>query len=117
MFESGLITMDHRDGVDDHLDALARARLTYSPKWHPMLSAVETEPGVWLMVAQFGRPYAIIRIIEIGKERGYRVVTANEKRADRQLVGYYTTLKAATAAAHTRWIRGHGKLGGVNGLP
>lgn len=107
--------MDHHDGVQDHLDALARARLTYSRGWHPLLSAVETEPGVWLMVAQFGEPYAIIRLIEIGKERGYRAVTATEKRADRELVGYYTTLRAATAAAHARWIRMHGTLGGVNG--
>jgi hypothetical protein len=103
--------LGHRDGVDDHLDALARARLTYSPGW-----AVETEPGVWLMVAQFGGPYAIIRIIEVGKERGYRVVTANEKREDRRLVGYYTTLRGATVAAHTRWIRQHGTFGGVNGV-
>jgi len=108
-------TMDHHDGVQDHLDALARARLTYSRKWHPLLAAIETEPGVWLMVAQFGEPYAIIRLIEIAKERGYRVVTANEKREDRELVGYYTTLRAATAAAHSRWIRQHGTLGGVNG--
>ena len=106
--------MDHHDGV--HLDALARARVTYSQKWHPMLAAVETEAGVWLMVAQVGEPYAIIRLIEIGKQRGYRVVTANEKRADRELVGYYLTLRAATAAAHTRWVRQHGTLGGVNGL-
>ena len=107
--------MDHRDGVQDHLDALARARLTYSRKWHPLMAAVETEPGVWLMVAQFGEPYAIVRLIEIGKERGYRVVTANEKRADRELVGYYTNLRAATQAAHERWVRQHGTLGGVNG--
>jgi hypothetical protein len=115
MFESCRTSMDHHDGFQDHRDALARARLTYTRKWHPMLSAVETEPGVWLMVAQFGEPYAIIRLIEIGKERGYRVVTASDKRADRELIGYYMTLRAATAAAHARWIRQHGTLGGVNG--
>lgn len=79
------------------------------------MSAVETEPGVWLMVAQFGEVYAIIRLIEIGRERGYRVVTAAEKREDRRLVGYFTNLRAAAAAAHTRWIRVHGTLGGING--
>jgi hypothetical protein len=107
--------MNHHDGVQDHLDALARARLTYSRTWHPLLAAVETEPGVWLMVAQFGEPYAIIQLVEIGKERGYRVVTANEKREDRRLIGYYTNLRAATQAAHERWVRQHGTLGGVNG--
>lgn len=109
--------MNHGDGVQDHLDALARARFTYNKEWHPLLSAVETEPGVWLMVAQFGQVYGIVRLIEIGGERGYRVTTAAEKRTDRRLVGYFTTLRAATKAAHQRWIREHGNSGGINGAP
>lgn len=107
--------MDHGDGVQDALDAQTRARRTYRQGWHPVLSAVETEPGVWLMVAQFGEVYGIIRLISIGPERGYRVTTAAERREDRKLVGYFTTLKSAAVAAHTRWIRGHGTVGGING--
>ena len=67
-------------------------------------------------MAQFGQVYGIIRLIEIGGERGYRVTTAAEKRGDRRLVGYYTTLRAATKAAHQRSIREHGNSGGVNRL-
>jgi hypothetical protein len=107
--------VNHGDGVQDDLDARTRARVTYSRGWHPILSAVETEPGTWLMVAQFGEVYGIVRLIEVGGERGYRVTTAAEKRQDRRLVGYFTTLRGAAQAAHARWVRQHGPNGGSNG--
>jgi hypothetical protein len=107
--------MDHGDGVQDAHDAISRARKTYREGWHPILSAVETEPGIWLMVGQYGQPYAIIRSIEIGREKGYRIVTAAERREDRKLIGYFTSLRAATNAAHQRWTSGHARAGGING--
>ena len=108
--------MDHGDGEKDAHDAISRARKTYREGWHPILSAVETEPGVWLMVGQYGQPYVIIRSIQIGQESGYRAVTAAERRQDRKLIGYFTTLRAATKAAHQRWISGHARVGGINGM-
>jgi hypothetical protein len=112
-FEDGCV--DHGDGVKDALDAQARARSSYRRDWHPLLSAVETEPGVWVMVAQFGEVYGIVRLIRVGEEVGYRAVTAADRRADRTLIGYYTSLRAACQAAHDRWVRHHGTQGGVNG--
>lgn len=71
--------------------------------WHPILAAVEVEVGVWLLTSQRG-PYAIVRVLEIGGEHGYRAVTYREPR---QLVGYYRTLHAACAAAHLAYVSAH----------
>ena len=103
---------DRQDGVD----ARRRAERDHIPEWHPLLSAVETEPGVWRMVTPQGRPYAIVRSIEVGGERGYRAVTWAESSADRRLIGYYRTLRAATKAAHDVLIESHRRIG-MTGTP
>lgn len=72
--------------------------------WHPILAAVEVEPGQWELVAQTGS-YAVVRLLTIGGVLGYRVVTYTEPR---QIVGYFTTLRAACAAAHGAFLRRHG---------
>lgn len=99
--------MDHSDGLQDERDARARAASGYRPGWHPLLAAVEVEVGVWVMTAQYGRRYAIIRLLEIGGERGYRATTWDDVPARRELIGYYRTLRAATRAAHTRFLDAH----------
>jgi hypothetical protein len=99
--------------VDDSYAALERARREYVPGWHPLLSAVESEPGEWMMMAQYGRCYGVIRLLELGGERGYRVVTWAEQSSDRELVGYFRTLRAAAAAAHTRYLETHAPRPGV----
>jgi hypothetical protein len=72
--------------------------------WHPILGAVEREPGEWILNAQTG-PYAVVRLVEIGGERGYRAVTHAEPRS---LIGYRRTLRAACELAHHHFIRHHG---------
>lgn len=72
--------------------------------WHPMLAAVEQEPGLWHLASQTG-PYAVVRLIEIGGERGYRATTYAEPR---RLIGYRRTLRSACEAAHRDWLRRHG---------
>lgn len=72
--------------------------------WHPLLAAVEVEVGVWHLNSQRG-PYAVVRLLTIGGERGYRVTTYREPR---QLVGYFTTLRAACEAGHRAHVRSHG---------
>lgn len=76
--------------------------------WHPILSAHEYAPGEWLMVDPSAKPYAVVRALEIGGERGYRVVTWAERSEDRRLVGYWRTLRAACAAAHRHYLAQHG---------
>lgn len=71
--------------------------------WHPILAAVEVEPGHWRMVAQYDRPYGDIYLIRRGVEVGYR-----GDDAAGETVGYYLTLRAATFAVHMRWVRSHG---------
>jgi hypothetical protein len=90
-----------------------RAQDGYQPHWHPLLAAVEVSPGEWHMVSPSGERYAVIRALEIGGERGYRVVTG--EAGTRTLVGYFRTLRAATMRAHRRWLDGHARAGGVNG--
>lgn len=83
--------------------------------WHPIMAAVEDEPGAWVMVDPTGKRYAIVRLLRCGDELGYRAVTWAERSEDRQLVGYYRNLRAATMAAHMHFIAAHGVSGPVNG--
>ena len=94
--------MHHRQ--QDAFDALARARRSYLHDWHPVLAAVEVAPGEWVMTGDVNRKYGVIRLIEIAGERGYRAVTWAERSEDRQLIGYYRTLRAAAGAAHRQWL-------------
>lgn len=105
------MAMQHheRDGVA----AVARALSTYRNGWHPMNAAIEVEPGEWWLVAQYGDRYAIIRLIEIGGERGYRAVTGETE--GRRLIGYFRTLRAATERAHKHWLASQARPGGING--
>jgi hypothetical protein len=99
-----VINADPQDG----LDAAERARSGYRGEWHPLLAAVEGPVGTWTMTTPDGSAYGIIRLLELGGEQGYRAVTWAERSADRQLVGYYRTLRAAAMAAHRRYLASHG---------
>jgi hypothetical protein len=105
------VNADPQDG----LDAATRARSGYAGAWHPILAAVEQGPGEWGMTAQYERPYAIVRLLRVGGELGYRTVTYAERSEDRELIGYFRTLRAATYWAHRHWLRTLAKPGGING--
>ncbi|WAB80793.1 hypothetical protein OVN18_09465 [Microcella daejeonensis] len=81
--------------------------------WHPVLAAVEHEPGHWILTAQTG-PYAVVEIIRNCNETGYRASTYVEPR---RVVGYRLTLKSACEIAHRAWIRRHGPDPGENQYP
>ncbi len=99
----------------DGLDAANRARSGYSRDWHPILSAAEQRPGEWWLVTQYGDPYAIVRLLRVGGEQGYRAVTWAERSEDRTLIGYFRTLRAATFWAHRHWLRTLARPGAANG--
>lgn len=103
-----------RHSVQDGIDASARARSTFTANWHPVLAAVEQRPGEWWMLDQYERRYAIVRLLEIDGQWGYRAVTGEP--SDRRLIGYYRTLRAACEAAHLAFVRSHGQPGSVNGV-
>jgi hypothetical protein len=71
--------------------------------WHPILGADEIEPGVWHMPDPLGRAYAVVQLVEVHGERGYRVVTYAPTSADRTLIGYFRSLSAATVGAN-QWF-------------
>lgn len=107
------MAMSHR--VQDGIDAAARARRGNAGPWHPILAAVEDEPGVWRMVSPLGECYGVIRLLEIGGERGYRAVTWAARSADRELIGYYRTLRTAARETHLHHVRSHSRAGSANG--
>jgi hypothetical protein len=71
--------------------------------WHPILNAIEVAAGEWFMPDPLGEPYAVVRLLEVHGERGYRVVTYAPERGDRRLIGYYKNLRAATMGAN-QWF-------------
>lgn len=81
--------------------------------WHPLLAAIEQEPGVWHLASQTG-VYAIVRLIEVGGERGYRATTFAEPR---RLIGYRRSLRGACELAHRQWLRQHGPDPGADQYP
>lgn len=95
----------------DGRDAAARARRGYrGDGWHPILSLVESdsEPAVFHLgptVAGHIAPRYELRVVAIGGERGWRVVTWALTSADRELVGYRTSLRGAAELAHTHMLR------------
>lgn len=76
--------------------------------WHPILAAHEYAPGEWIMVDPSAKPYAVVRALEVAGERGYRAVTWAERSEDRQLIGYWRTLRAACEGAHRFHLSSHG---------
>jgi len=100
-----------RHQLQDAYDARRRAESGTRTGWHPILAADEVEPGVWLLRAWDGTPYAIVRALELGGERGYRATTWAERSEDRRLIGYWKTLRRACEFAHARFLRRHGPNG------
>jgi len=109
------MAMQHQ--VRDGVVAARRARGSYTPNWHPVLAAVEIEPGHWQMCDEDGQPYGVIRIIRLANEVGYRAVTWAPDSAGRELIGYFRTLRASAEAVHRRFLRTHGQSGPINGRP
>lgn len=94
--------------LQDAFDTAARREASRGAVWHPLMAAVETEPGVWYMVGSTGKCRGVIRLLRRGDELGYRAVTWAPESADRQLIGYYRTLRAACEATHQRFISEQG---------
>ncbi len=70
--------------------------------WHPIMNAVEPEPGVWRMTAQYDVVYAEIRLVRRGPELGYRAVWWRDD--GRAVVTYYRSLAAAAKTAHRYYL-------------
>ena len=79
--------------------------------WHPILAAVEIAAGEWWMPDPLGAPYAVVRLLEIQGERGYRVVTYAAENGDRKLIGYFGNLRAATMGANRWYVANCGYMG------
>ena len=58
-----------------------------------------------------GAPYAVVRLVEVHGERGYRVVAYASQSGERSLIGYYGNLRAATRGANLWYVQSRGWSG------
>ncbi|MCU1440003.1 MAG: hypothetical protein JWP85_1000 [Rhodoglobus sp.] len=79
--------------------------------WHPIMAAEEYQPGHWVMLDAFRKPYGLIVFVRRGDALGYRADRWAQDSADRELVGYYRTLRGACSAIHTYFIADHSPKG------
>lgn len=63
------------------------------------------------MLAQYERAYAMIMLLRIGDEVGYRVTTWAENPDDARVLGYFTKLRAAAKAGYDHFLAGHSSPG------
>ena len=76
--------------------------------WHPILNAIEVAGVEWWMPDPLGEPYAVVKLVEVQGERGYRVVTYAPASVDRPLIGYYGNLRAATHGSNLWFVQSQG---------
>ena len=88
--------------------------------WHPILAAVEIEPGRWELRGYGDRLYGEIRFVRRGPELGYRAEFV-DRDGGRRDPRYWRSLSAACVDVHRRFVADHGprvhtqNLGSVKG--
>jgi hypothetical protein len=75
--------------------------------WHPILAAVEVEPGRWEMRGYGERLYGEIRFVRRGPELGYRAEFV-ERDGERRQPRYWRSLSAAAMDLHRLFVASHG---------
>ena len=73
--------------------------------WHPILSAVESPVGVWVMVDPDGHVYGRVEIRRTREGVRYRCEHAGRE-------AWADTLKEGCMLVHRAFLRGHGPQGG-----
>ena len=71
-------------------------------EWHPILAAMERQPGTWEMIDPDGRVYGRIQIRRVADGIRYRTEHQGE------LLGWATSLRVACEKVHGTYIRAHG---------
>jgi len=94
---------------DDMIATVTRRHSAPTATWHPILAAVEQQPGLWHMVARYDNTYGVIELVRRGNEVGYNATTWADAPGDRELVGYYRKLTAACEAVQRRFLDSHGR--------
>jgi len=72
--------------------------------WHPIMLVREYRPGQWAVVDSFERAFALIDIVRISGEVGYKVTTCALEPSDRKVIGYYTTLWKSAEHVYGLWV-------------
>jgi hypothetical protein len=78
-----------------------------SPRWHPMQSAGEPDPGHWELRDQYGNKYADIRLVRRDGELAYRCLVLNPRATAPADIGLVSTLREAIERTHRHWVSGH----------
>jgi hypothetical protein len=69
--------------------------------WHPIMQAHEYEPGRWVMLDSYQKPYGLVEFVRRGGELGYRARRWAQESKDQTVIGYYRNLRAAASATVT----------------
>lgn len=72
-------------------------------EWHPVLAAVEREPGVWTLVDTLGQDYARIALRRTPEGPRYRT-----EQPIGTLIGWGTSLRQSCDRAHALFLARHG---------
>lgn len=80
------------------------------PPWHPLLAAVEPEPGVWLLLDIHGKPYGMVQIVKVDKLVRFKAEHIGIT------LGYGTTLREAVERVHAAEMQSR-HPGGLNPEP
>lgn len=74
------------------------------PRWHPLLAAVEPEPGAWLLLNAHRRPYGLVRIVRIPRTPNTPEMVRFRAEHAGTPIGYATTLREAVERVHAAEI-------------
>lgn len=74
-----------------------------SPRWHPIMAAIERDPGVWTLVDTLDREYGRIEIRRTLDGIRYRT-----EAPVGTLIGWGTTLRQSCERVHDEYLRSHG---------
>lgn len=91
--------------------AVTLARMVKDPpRWHPLLAAVEPEPGVWILLDSHRRPYGLVQIVKVDAMTRFRAEHIGMR------IGYATTLREAVERVHAAEVESWNPRG-VNAPP
>ena len=77
------------------------------PKWHPLQSLREPQPGHWELFDQQQRKYGDIAFVRREGNLGYRCIVLSPHPTVPADIGIVPTLREAAERVHGHWVAGH----------
>ncbi|WP_219086602.1 hypothetical protein [Microbacterium resistens] len=81
------------------------------PRWHPMMSTVEPEPGVWVLLDSMRKPYGVVTIVRVEGRVRFRAEHVGV------MLGWGMSLREACERVHQAEIASMGPGWSTGGPP